>query len=83
MGGSVSVLLFILVRFIALRPFEKRYEAALDDLLAKEIAQALYQTIHPECSYTNRYRPNDTRRQGLLNSSIEAFKRLIHINKHM
>lgn len=43
---SVSVLLFILVRFIMFRPIEKRYEAALDDLLSKEIARSFYKELH-------------------------------------
>lgn len=70
---------FILVQFIVLRSLEKRYEAVLDRELAKEIARSLYQTIHSECSYTNRYRSDDTRHQGILNSSLEEFKRLIKL----
>lgn len=43
---SVSVLLFILVRFIMLRSIEKCYEAALNNLLLKEIARSLYKELH-------------------------------------
>lgn len=72
---SVSVLLFILVRFIMLRPIEKRYEAALNNLLAKEIARLLYKELHPE--FTHKvYHEDDDKRKAILNRCLEEFRRL-------
>ena len=50
---------YILLWFILIRPLNKRYKKALATLLGKEIARSLYQQMHPEFTYENKYRPSD------------------------
>lgn len=72
---GVFILLFILARFIMLRPIEKRYEATLNDLLAKEIARSLYKELHSEFTY-KVYHEDDDKRKAILNSCLEEFRKL-------
>ena len=44
------IVIFMMYAFI-LRPINRRYEAALNHILGKEIARSIYQKIHPEFSY--------------------------------
>lgn len=77
----VSIMVAFTLYLFLLKPINRRYEAALNHLLAKEIARRLYQEIHPEFSYTT-YHEGDPKRKAILNSAVEKFKRLIHNNKH-
>lgn len=64
-----------------LRPINKCHEAALNHLLAKEIARKMYQEIHPEFSY-KVYHEDDLQRQIILNNSVEEFRRLLSNKKN-
>ncbi len=70
------ITIFMMYVFI-LRPINRCHEAALNHLLAKEIARKMYQEIHPEFSY-KAYHEDDVQRQIILNSSVEEFKRLLN-----
>ena len=70
------ITIFMMYAFI-LRPINRRHEAALNHLLAKEIARKMYQEIHPEFNY-KIYHEDDVQRQIILNSSVEEFRRLLN-----
>ena len=72
----VLTTIFMMYVFM-LRPINKRHEAALNHLLAQEIARKMYQVIHPEFSY-KVYHEEDLQRQMILSSSVEEFKRLLY-----
>ena len=70
---------YILLWFILIRPFNRRYKKALATLLGKEIARSLYQQIHPEFTYaTKKYHPSDLLDETVLNSAKEMFTHLLH-----
>ena len=69
------IIIFMMYAFM-LRPINRRHEAALNHLLAKEIARRLYQEIHPEFSYT-KYHEDDMQRQIILESVVDEFRRLM------
>lgn len=69
------IVIFMMYAFI-LRPINRRYEAALNHLLAKEIARRLYQEIHPEFTYKS-YHEDDMQRQIILESVVEEFRKLM------
>ena len=78
---GVVVPLFWVVRWLWLSPLEKRYESALDELLAKEIARRLYHHATPvTLPYTPLYTPDDARRQQLLQKCLDAFTALTQTN---
>ena len=70
---------YILLWFILIRPFNRRYKRALATLLGKEIARSLYQQMHPEFTYaTKKYHPSDLLDETVLNSAKEMFTHLLH-----
>lgn len=58
-----------------LKPLNKRYETALDYLLAKEIARRVYQELHPEFYY-KKYHVDNPKHQAILEASIEEIRKL-------
>ncbi len=69
---------YILLWFILIRPFNRRYKRALATLLGKEIARSLYQQMHPEFTYaTKKYHPSDLLDETVLNSAKEMFTHLL------
>ena len=72
----VSIMVAFTLYLFLLNPINRRYEAALNHLLAKEIARRLYQEIHPEFSYT-KYHEDDMQRQIILESVVDEFRRLM------
>jgi hypothetical protein len=69
----ISIMVAFTLFLFLLNPINRRYEAALNHLLAKEIARRLYQEMHPEFSYAT-YHENDARREAILNSDGEEVK---------
>ena len=69
---SVISVIYLLTK----RPFNLRYKHAFNRILGKEIARTLYQKVHLEYTYDNKYRPDDLQSQFILNSAIEEFTRL-------
>ena len=55
----------------------RRYEAALNHILGKEIARRLYQEIDPNFTY-KAYQEDDTQRHIILSSAVDEFRRLIN-----
>ena len=74
------ITVFMMYAFM-LRPINKRYEAALNHLLAKEIARRLYHEIYPDFTY-QVYHEDDLQRQIILNNSVEEFRRLLSNKKN-
>ena len=74
------ITIFMMYTFM-LRPINKCHEAALNHLLAKEIARKMYQEIHPEFSY-KVYHEDDLQRQIILNNSVQEFRRLLSNKKN-
>lgn len=72
-----AILLFMAygIYYLSMRALNLRYERALNHLLGKEIARRIYQQIHPEFTY-NKYHVDDDKREVVLNSCIEEFKKL-------
>lgn len=58
-----------------LKPLNKRYETALDYLLAKEIARRMYQELYPEFYY-KKYHVDNPKHQAILEASIEEIRKL-------
>jgi hypothetical protein len=58
-----------------IKPLNKRYEAALNHLLAKEIARRIYQELHPEFYY-EKYHVDNPKHQAILEASIEEIRKL-------
>lgn len=75
----MGMVVIYMMYYLLLKPINRRYEAALNHLLAKEIARRLYQEIHPEFTY-KAYHEDDLQRQIILSSAVEEFRRLM-INK--
>jgi hypothetical protein len=71
---------YIPLWFILIRPLNRRYKKALATLLGKEIARSLYQQMHPEFTYNNKYYPSDIVDEIVLNSAKETFNRLKDYN---
>ena len=69
------IVIFMMYAFI-LRPINRRYEAALNHLLAKEIARRLYQETHPEITYKS-YHEDAMQRQIILESVVVEFWKLM------
>ncbi|MDD3505852.1 MAG: hypothetical protein PHX65_04810 [Sulfurimonas sp.] len=72
---------YIVLWFMLIRPINRRYKKALATLLGKEIARTLYQQMHPEFTYKNKYSPSDRMDEIVLNSAKEMFIHLLQ-NKH-
>lgn len=70
------VVLFGVVYGLFVRPIHRCYQNALDRLLGKEIARQLYQSLHADFTYDNRYHPDDRQSQLILNEAREEFQRL-------
>lgn len=70
-----SIIVAFTLYLFLLNPINRRYEAALDHLLAKEIARRLYQEMHLEFSYAT-YPEDDAKRKAILNSMVEEFRKL-------
>lgn len=68
-----GILMFLGIHHLVMKPINLRYQRALDHVLGKEIARTLYQKIHPEFTYDNKYRPDDHQSQLILDSAIEEF----------
>ena len=62
------ITLFTMYAFI-LKPINRRYEAVLNHLLAKEIARRLYREIYPDFTY-QAYLEDDLQRQIILSSAV-------------
>ena len=75
---TVSIVLFILLYRLLIYPINKCLKLALDVLLGKEIARTLYQKVHLEYTYDNKYRPDDLQSQLILSSTLEEFTRICH-----
>lgn len=69
---------YIVLWLMLIRPLNSRYKHALATLLGKEIARSLYQQMHPEFTYENKYRPSDRVDEIVLNRALEEFKCLLH-----
>ncbi|NBK98087.1 MAG: hypothetical protein EOM50_08715 [Erysipelotrichia bacterium] len=72
----VGMIVILMMYAFILKPINRRYEAALNRILGKEIARRLYQEIHPEFSYT-KYHEDDMQRQIILESVVDEFRRLM------
>lgn len=72
----MGMVVIYMMYYLLLKPINRRYEAALNHLLAKEIARRLYQEIHPEFTY-KPYHEDDLERQVILGSAVEEFRRLM------
>ncbi|ARU48167.1 MAG: hypothetical protein EOM67_15530 [Spirochaetia bacterium] len=72
----ISIMVAFTLYLFLLNPINRRYEAALNHLLAKEIARKLYQEMHPGFSYTT-YHEDDDKRKAILNSAVEEFRKLM------
>lgn len=75
----MGMIVIFMMYYLLLKPINRRYEAALNHLLAKEIARRLYQEIHSDFMY-KPYHQDDLQRQIILSSAVEEFRRLM-INK--
>ena len=73
------IVIFMMYAFI-LRPINRRYDAALNHILGKEIARRLYQEIDPNFTY-NASHEEDIQRHIILNSSVEEFRKLLNNKK--
>ncbi len=71
-AGIVYIILWLML----IRPINRRYKKALATLLGKEIARTLFQQMHPEFTYENKYRPSDILDETVLNSAKEMFEKL-------
>ena len=71
-AGIVYIFLWLML----IRPINRRYKKALATLLGKEIARTLFQQMHPEFTYENKYRPSDILDETVLNSAKEMFEKL-------
>ena len=69
-------IVYIFLWFMLIRPLNRRYQHALATLLGKEIARTLFQQMHPEFTYENKYRPSDILDETVLNSAKEMFEKL-------
>ena len=69
---------YILLWLMLIRPLNRRYKHALATLLGKEIARTLFQQMHPEFTYENKYRPSDIVDEIVLKRALEEFKCLLH-----
>ena len=69
---SVTSVIYLLT----MRPFNLRYKYAFNRILGKEIARTLYQKVHPEYTYDNKYRPDDLQSQLILNTALEEFTQM-------
>ena len=72
-----GILLFLGMHRLLIYPINQHYQRALNYLLAKEIARELYQKVHPDFTYKNKYHPDDLNSQLLLNTAIETFTQLL------
>lgn len=72
----ISIMVAFTLYLFLLNPINRRYEVALNHLLAKEIARRLYQEIHPAFSYA-MYHEDDAKRKAILNSAVEEFRKLM------
>ena len=72
------IVIFMMYAFI-LKPINRRYEAALNHRLGKEIARSIYQKIHPEFSY-KPYVIDDTSQKVLYDETMQEFEKLLHNN---
>jgi len=75
----MGMVVIYMMYYLLLKPIHRRYEMALNHLLAKEIARRLYQEIHPDFTY-KPYHQDDIQRQIILSRAVEEFRRLM-INK--
>lgn len=71
----MSMIVVFMMYYFILKPIHRRYEMALNHLLAKEIARRLYQEIDSEFVY-KPYHQDDIQRQIILSSAVEEFRRL-------
>ena len=71
-----GILLFLGVHRLVMKPINQRYQRAMNRLFAKQIARSLYQNLHPEFTYDNRYHPDDCQSQLILSEAQEEFQRL-------
>ena len=72
---TLMELLFLFMMYVfIIKPLNRRYEAALNHILGKEIARRLYQEMHPEFSYKS-YHEDDMQRQIILESVVDEFRR--------
>lgn len=72
----MGMIVVFMMYYLTVKPIHRRYETALNHLLAKEIARRLYQEIHPEFTY-KAYHEDDLQRQVILGSAVEEFRRLM------
>ena len=77
-GGWIMALIvmYMMYAFI-LRPMNRRYEAALNHILGKEIARRLYQEIDPNFTY-KAYQEENIQRHIILSSAVAEFRRFIN-----
>ena len=78
---TTSIILVAIVYRLFLYPINQRCNIAFNDILAKEIARSLYQTINPQFTYANKYRPDDLQSQLILSAAMEEFKRICQQEK--
>lgn len=71
----IGMIVVFMMYYLTVKPIHRRYEMALNHLLAKEIARRLYQEMHPEFTY-KPYHQDDIQRQIILSSAVEEFRRL-------
>lgn len=71
----MSMIVVFMMYYLILKPIHRRYEMALNHLLAKEIARRLYQKIYSDFTY-KPYHQDDLQRQIILSSAVEEFRRL-------
>ena len=72
----MSMIVVVMMYYLILKPIHRRYEMALNHLLAKEIARRLYKEMHPEFTY-KPYHEDDLQRQIILSSAVEEFRKLM------
>lgn len=71
-AGMVYLVLWLML----IQPINKRYKKALATLLGKEIARSLYQQMHPEFTYNNKYYPSNIVDEIVLERAKEMFTHL-------
>lgn len=72
----MAMIVILMLYYFIVKPINRRYEAALNHHLGKEIARRLYQEIHPEFSYKT-YHEDNIQRQIILSSADEEFRKLM------
>ncbi|KIM02981.1 MAG: hypothetical protein KU29_13275 [Sulfurovum sp. FS06-10] len=72
-AGMVYIVLWLML----IEPINRRYKKALATLLGKEIARSLYQQMHPEFTYENKYCPSDRVDEIVLEKAKEMFITLL------